>query len=352
MWQFSYPRDEWPRYLWRVIHVGTNTVAHPDDPLQRKIIADAAIDTLQRFHMIRPNHQYPLGCDILLALVDSTARQDPATASPFPFLDMMANHVDWSNQSRTWFLSTFSDGGHAQNWAQQRRRWAQDRQRNDDVTVYKIDTTLLPPSARLFDMDTLKVLFRLKDQLKYKYEDEVLVFGRIPDRAVVDVFKLGEDDECNLGIFFSAGKRPGGKLDENLDDDQVQLRAQILGASKVEAKSGDRVSVADGMGISERMFLIPVAVARHFGWKESDGEERVEEEEEVVVVVEVEEEFYEEKEQEVVEVVKEVVEVQVEDGVKGKDNQRAGEGEANEEQDEGEGEDEMAQLIGRLAISA
>lgn len=37
MWQLSHPRDQWPRHLWRVTYSGTNSVAHPKDPQQRKL---------------------------------------------------------------------------------------------------------------------------------------------------------------------------------------------------------------------------------------------------------------------------------------------------------------------------
>lgn len=258
------------------------------------------------------------------------ARQHPAAKDLFAFLDMMANHVNWYDTSKTWFVSTFSDGEHARGWARWCRDWARYQQRNDDVLIYKIDTTKLPASTRLFDVETLNELFWLQDYVDDRPpKDEVLVFGRIPGRAVVDVFdsRVGKS-QLSSEIFFSAGQRPRWTQDENLDDDQVRIRAQILGALDVEADSQGWVSLTSEIGASEGEFPVPVAVARHFGYEESDVEESEEEELVEVVVVEEgmvgEEVFDEEKKQEVVEVVKEVVEAEVEDGVEGKDNDQAG----------------------------
>lgn len=58
-----------------------------------------------------------------------------------------------------------------------------------DVTVYKIDTTRLTASMRLFDMVTLNNLFRLGHKFA---KDEVLFFGSIPSEAVVRTFRLGK----------------------------------------------------------------------------------------------------------------------------------------------------------------
>jgi hypothetical protein len=196
MWQLSHPRDQWPRYLWRTIHAETQTIAHPWDPQQLKIIASAALDDLETFDVISSD-QYPI-YDALLIFVDSAADQHPVSSDLFTFLDMMTNHINWYSDSRTWFLSTFSDGGHAWNWAEQRRLQAQKRHYNDDVTVYKIDTTKLPPSVRLFDMETLDKLFQLKVKFEYKFaKDEVLVLGRIPEEAVVDILELGENGSAS-----------------------------------------------------------------------------------------------------------------------------------------------------------
>lgn len=333
MWQLSHPRDEWPRYLWRVIHADTQSLAHPDGPFQRKTIANAAIHPLRQYDEFRSHYREsqslshePIPYDRILAVIDMGARQDPAADDLFAFLDMMANHVNWYNISKTWFVSTFSDGDHARRWVKWYHDWAQYQQKNDDIIIYKIDTTKLPPSARLFNIETLNELFWLQDYVDDKPpEDEVLVFGRIPEQAVVDMFdsRVGKSQRSS-DIFFTAGQRPSGKPDENLDDDQVRIRAQILGALDVVADSQHWVSLTCGIGASEGGFPVPVAVARHFGYKESDEEESVEEELVEKVVVEegmVVEEVFKEKEQEVV---KEVVEAEVEDEVKGKDNYKAG----------------------------
>ncbi|KAK0751316.1 hypothetical protein B0T18DRAFT_300868, partial [Schizothecium vesticola] len=76
------------------------------------------------------------------------ADEDPVTSDLSAFLDMVANHIDWYSDSKTWFLSTFSDSFHAWNWAEQRLK-------KGKVTIYKIDTTKLPASKRLFSMGTL-----------------------------------------------------------------------------------------------------------------------------------------------------------------------------------------------------
>lgn len=98
----------------------------------------------------------------------------------FSFLDEMANHIDWYSSSPSWFLSAFTDNNHARNWA---------GLLGGDVTVYKIDTTRLTASMRLFDIVTLNNLFRLGHKFA---KDEVLFFGSIPSEAVVRTFRLGK----------------------------------------------------------------------------------------------------------------------------------------------------------------
>lgn len=322
MWQLSYPRDEWPRYLWRVIHPETKTVAHPQGPPERKLIADAAIETLQPFHMIPPSDMDFGSCDLISALVDTAAERDPITSDLVAFLDMVANHINWYNESRTWFLSTFSDGDHTRRWAQKRvengdanvsSNWARRHLKKGDVTVYKIDTTKLPPRTRLFDMETLDELL----QLGYRYcKHEILVFGRIPEQAVVDVFELGKDwrDSYFFGGNFP-GHNPGSVWDEDLDGRQLNIRAKVLAAE--DSYPEEWAALSDGH--RGRTFEVPGTIALCCGYSEQLGEGQSEEEE-----VEVE-------------VVEEVEEEEVED--------------EDEDENEREGEDEMAQLIGRLAIS-
>lgn len=399
MWQLSYPREEWPRYLWRVIHPETKTVAHPQAPPERKLIADAAIETLQPFHMI-PSSDMDFGsCDLISALVDTAAERDPITSDLVAFLDMVANHINWYNESRTWFLSTFSDGDHAMRWAQKRvengdanvnSNWARRHLKKGDVTVYKIDTTKLPPGTRLFDMETLDELL----QLGYRYcKHEILVFGRIPEQAVVDVFELGKDWRDSYSFFSGnvPGHNPGSVWDEDLDGRQLNIRAKVLAAED----SYPEEWAALGDGHWGRRFEVPGTIALCCGYSEQFGEGQSEEEEEEVeveVVEEVEEqevededemeEVEEEEVEEEVEVVEEEVEEEevvvvvvaeqeeekekeeedkdgeavverVKEEVKGKDGDQDGEPERKEEEDENEreGEDETAQLIGRLAIS-
>lgn len=365
MWQLSSPRDEWPRYLWRVIHPETKTVAHPQGPPERKLIADAAIETLQPFHMIPPSDMEFGSCDLISALVDTAAERDPITSDLVAFLDMVANHINWYNESRTWFLSTFSDGDHARRWAQKRvengdanvnSNWARRHLKKGDVTVYKIDTTKLPPRTRLFDMETLDELL----QLGYRYcKHEILVFGRIPEQAVVDVFELGKDWRDSYSFFGGnfPGHNPGSVWDEDLDGRQLNIRAKVLAAE--DSYPEEWAALSDGH--RGRTFEVPGTIALCCGYSEQLGEGRSEEEEEEVEVEVVEEEV--EEEEVVVVVVAEQEEKEDKDGeavvervkeeVKGKDGDQDGEPERKEEEDENEreGEDEIAQLIGRLAIS-
>jgi hypothetical protein len=154
-------------------------------------------------------------------------------------------------------------------------------------------------------------------------------------------------------FFGGNGGRLGSFLDEDLDDRQVSIRAEVLGAAE-DGIYQNWVTVRDGCGRSDQLFWVPVAVARQFGYSEtSDDEESVGEEGEEVeeVVDEDEDEDGEEEEEEEEVLVKvEVVEVWVEDGVKGKDNHKVGEGKGKEVEDKEEVEDEMAHLIDRLAI--
>lgn len=376
MWQLSYPRDEWPRYLWRVIHVNTQSVSYSWDPRELQINASAALDVSDMI----PNDRY-FGLDEFSILLDREANRHPAANNLFDFLDMMANHINWNNRSRTWFLSTFSHGRHAMNWAEQRHRWAEERSKNDDITVYKIDTTLLPPNARLFNMMALDELLRLEEQLDYQdAKDEVLIFGRIPEEAVVDVFQLWKNGygsgTCHFFVplltafifcvtyilhfpgqgassFFGGnvpGDNPGSILDEDMDERQVSIRAEVLAAENIY--SDEWIFLHGDTG---RTFVIPVTVARHCGYSEQPEEDESEEKEEV----EEEEEEVEEEVQEVVVVVEQEDEEkededaaleEVKEGVKGKDDE-GGEPARKEDQDKGESEDEMAQLVSRLTIS-
>lgn len=389
MWQLSYPRDEWPRYLWRVIHPETKTVARPQDPSERKLIADAAIETLQPFHTIPPDDLDLGSYDLIHALVDVAADRDPITSNLSAFLDMVTNHTDWYNESRTWFLSTFTDGDHARRWAQKRLEngdanansdWARRHLKKGDVTVYKIDTTKLPPSTRLFDMETLNELL----QLGYKYgKHEILVFGMIPGQAVVDVFELGKDWRDSCGFFGGnfPGDKPGSVWGEDMGERQISIRANVLAAE--DSYPEEWAALSDGHW--GRTFEVPKTVALYCGYSEQSGEDQSEEREEVEeedeededededgdeeVEVEDEDEVEDEVEEEEVVVVgvavveqeeeeenedEEAVAEEVKKKVKGKDNDQDGKPERKDEEDENrrEGEeDEMAQCISSLAIS-
>ncbi|KAK1834052.1 hypothetical protein QBC39DRAFT_252969, partial [Podospora conica] len=116
MWQLSHPRDKWPRYVWRVVHAGTQS--WPDDSE--------------------------------LLLVSGAAWRDPSITGDnmdlFTFLQKMANHVDWYNRDGpSCFLSVFTNADHAQQWGLGRNE-----QGNGPVQGYMIDTALLPAGVRLF----------------------------------------------------------------------------------------------------------------------------------------------------------------------------------------------------------
>lgn len=96
---------------------------------------------------------------------------------------MVDNHITWDKRAKTWFVSTFSSGHHARNWANCLGKM--------DVTVYKIDTTKLPARMRLFSIETLDGLFNLE---RKHARDEMLVFGRIPEEAIVDVYNFMDVD--------------------------------------------------------------------------------------------------------------------------------------------------------------
>lgn len=162
-------------------------------------------------------------------------------------------------------------------------------------------------------METLDELL----QLGYRYcKHEILVFGRIPEQAVVDVFELGKDwrDSYFFGGNFP-GHNPGSVWDEDLDGRQLNIRAKVLAAE--DSYPEEWAALSDGH--RGRTFEVPGTIALCCGYSEQLGEGQSEEEE-----VEVE-------------VVEEVEEEEVED--------------EDEDENEREGEDEMAQLIGRLAIS-
>lgn len=164
MWQLSHPRALWPRYLYHIAPTET-----PTPTPTRKLMAPAPISIL------------------------STSSFQPSDScmwynndsSLLTFLDMLADHIDWLNPAKTpsWFLSTFSSGHHARNWANCLGKM--------DVTVYKIDTTKLPARTRLFSMETLDGLFNLKHE---HARDEMLVSGRIPEEAIVDVYNFMDVD--------------------------------------------------------------------------------------------------------------------------------------------------------------
>lgn len=274
MWHLSHlshPRDQWPRHLWRVTHSGTNTIAHPKDPQQRKLIAAAAL------------HEQNASYDQLLTQIDVFADLYLLSTDLFPFLDMVKNHITWDRASMTWFVSTFSDGEHARNWANLYIRLGK-----MDVTVYKIDTTKLPARTRLFSIKTLDGLFNLNQNLKPKQKTtkhEMLVFGRIPEEAIVDVYNLmdaattpgmyclllgavklyvtdGRHSEDDNGNFFIAGECTDENADENLNDGEISIRADML--SVAEYSPEGRVYITDKSGNSHQRFWAPVVVARHF----------------------------------------------------------------------------------------
>lgn len=233
--------------------------------------------------------------------------------------------------------------------------------------MYKIDTTKLPPGTRLFDMETLDELL----QLGYRYcKHEILVFGRIPQQAVVDVFELGKgwrgSDSFFGGIF--PGHSPGSVWDEGMGAFQINIRAKVLAAE--DSYPEEWADLSDGH--RGRTFEVPRTVALYCGYSKQPGEDRSEEEEveeeeeEELEEEEVEdedemEEVEEEEVEEEVEVVEEeeeddedeeVVVEDVTEEVKEKDDDEGGEPARREDENKREGEeDEMAQLIGRLAIS-
>lgn len=327
--------------------------------------------------MIPPSDMDFGSCDLISALVDTAAERDPITSDLVAFLDMVANHINWYNESRTWFLSTFSDGDHARRWAQKRvengdanvnSNWTRRHLKKGDVTVYKIDTTKLPPDTRLFDMETLNELL----QLGYRYcKHEILVFGRIPEQAVVDVFELGKDWRDSYSFFGGnfPGHNPGSVWDEGMGACQINIRAKVLAAE--DSYPEEWAALSDGR--RGRTFEVPGTVALYCGYSKQSGEDRSEEEEveEVEEDEEVEEEEVEDEdemeevEEEEVEEEVEVVEEEEEDDedeevvvedvteeVKEKDDDEGGEPARREDENKREGkEDEMAQLIGRLAIS-
>lgn len=178
MWQFSYPRKEWPGhkrpgvdspYLWRFDHATTQSVQGPDTGDFR--------------------------------LVSKAAHLDPQITDRemdlFDFIDAIEKHSNWSNRSTSPFLSTFESEERA-------RDLADNPKIRSPVRVYKIDTRKLPSDVRLYKMPALISKFKIKvrrrldffqhkDVFQHKdflqpedlFQHKVLFFGRIPWEAVV-----------------------------------------------------------------------------------------------------------------------------------------------------------------------
>lgn len=152
-------------------------------------------------------------------------------------------------------------------------------------TVTKIDPGKLEAKVRLFSMETMRKLFLLEGET---VAGEVLFFATIPKHAVVGVVEVEKDGasgtycclhfngrgvigdgltdcvtETELSSFFAADEKTDEPtVDENLDDSQVTLRAEMLGAAEVEPQS--YLCLVDGRRTSERRFPVPVKVMHPF----------------------------------------------------------------------------------------
>lgn len=247
MWQLSHPRALWPRYHYHIAPTETPTPT-------RKLMAPAPISILG-------TSSFQPSDSCLWYNEDS---------SLLTFLDMLADHIDWLNPAKTpsWFLSTFSDPEEV------RRRLG-----TAGGTVTKIDTGKLEAKVWLFSMETMRKLFLLEGET---VAEEVLFFATIPKHAVVGVVEVGKDGasgtycclhfngrgvigdgptdcvtETDLSSFFAAGEKTDEPTaDENLDDSQVTLRAEVEPQSYL--------CLVDGRRTSERRFPVPVKVMHHF----------------------------------------------------------------------------------------
>lgn len=272
MWELSHPRALWPRYLY---HMTPATTV----PETQNLMAPAPISTLST------SSNQPSDRDEWYH-EDWSLPTFPASLNTF--LNMLADHIDWRNPANTpsWFLSTFSDPEEVKR-----------RLETEGGTVTKIDTGKLEAKVRLFSMETMRKLFLFEGET---VAGEVLFFAMIPEQAVVGVVGVGKDGgdgkccsppfdgrevmgdgltdsvaETDLSSFFAADENTvtgENAVDENLDDSQAALRAEMLGADEVYFGShvyyfGGLVSfLSPGNGIptSERVFRVPVTVSRYF----------------------------------------------------------------------------------------
>lgn len=72
----------------------------------------------------------------------------------------------------------------------------------------------------------------------------------------------GRHSEDDNGNFFIAGECTDENADENLNDDQISIRADMLRFA--ECSPEGRVYITDKSGKSQQRFWAPGVVARHF----------------------------------------------------------------------------------------
>ncbi|KAH0495069.1 hypothetical protein TgHK011_008640 [Trichoderma gracile] len=104
-------------------------------------------------------------------------------------------HLDWkTRRMRSCFISVFSDGQHASNWAMS---IAMDRCPDDfKYDIVEIDTAKLPPGIPVLHALSLVNTLHLEVPRKAAPQDEYLFLHRIPHEAIVNPESLQ-----NLGVI-------------------------------------------------------------------------------------------------------------------------------------------------------
>ncbi|KAH6954073.1 hypothetical protein BKA56DRAFT_434289, partial [Ilyonectria sp. MPI-CAGE-AT-0026] len=128
-----------PKYLWRVTHSGSRSWR---DPTTGDLIA---ADRARSF-------------------------SDEADLK-----QAISHHIDWWNRQPNCFLSVFSDERHARNWAEQ-------RDRTSPTYIHKIDTTMLPTDACLFDLNWISVTLGISHPFA---SHEFLILHHVSARSII-----------------------------------------------------------------------------------------------------------------------------------------------------------------------
>ena len=85
--------------------------------------------------------------------------------------EAVEEHINWHSSEPSCFLSVFSDEDHARKWAAQREK------KNPPAYIHEIDTTRLPVSAYVLDMEVLMAKLDIKNPYP---AHELLFLHRIP----------------------------------------------------------------------------------------------------------------------------------------------------------------------------